>query len=473
MLKRGVFRYGILAVALAFAVLTAGASAHAQETVQISVGQQKSIKVAGLQRVAIADPKVAEVSVLGKGDQVLIVGKSVGSTDLTLWTKAGEVHYTVDVAAKDPKQLLSELKQLLAGIEGITFRTVGAKVVIDGRILTLEDQERITKVVSLYGDQVVTFAKADKEMRNVVADQINKSLEASGIAGIKARSVGKSLLLEGAAPTPEAAKRAHQVALSIAPDVQNLVKIGAGKDMIVMDVNFVEIRSSDIKNFGIKWQDALSAAGTVTLKKDISGGGWVGNIGIVSGLANAIKIQQSKGTARILSNPKLVAQSGASAEFLAGGEIPIPLITAQSSTVQYKKYGIILNIKPILEDGNVASEITVEVSTLDPSVSVGGVPGFLSRRISTSISVRPGESVVLGGLIDQASSKDVDKVPGIGSIPIIGELFKSRGFQARESELLVFATPTLSSVDQDRQKIDEIKGKYQDKAKDIKIKILD
>ena len=276
MLTHRVFKHGVFAVALAFAMLTAGAAAHAQETVQISIGQQKTIKVSGLQRVAIADPKVAEVSVLGKGDQVLIVGKSVGSTDLTLWTKAGEVHYTVDVAAKDPKQLLSELKQLLAGIEGITFRTVGAKVVIDGRILTLEDQERITKVVSLYGDQVVTFAKADKEMRNVVADQINKSLEASGIAGIKARSVGKSLLLEGAAPTPEAAKRAHQIALSIAPDVQNLVKIGAGKDMIVMDVNFVEIRSSDIKNFGIKWQDALSAAGTVTLKKDISGGGMGG-----------------------------------------------------------------------------------------------------------------------------------------------------------------------------------------------------
>lgn len=472
MLKQRMLKTGIAGLVLIAAGALIATSAHAQEALQMYVGQQKTLKVSGLQRVAVGDPKVAEVNVMGKGEQVLVVAKGAGTTDLTLWTKGGELHYSVEVSAKDPKQLVSELKQLLAGVEGISFRVVGSKVVIDGRILTQEDLERITKVTSLYGDQVVNFAKPDKEMRGVVAEQINKALEASGITGAKARTVGKSILLEGGVTDEATVKRAHQIALSISPDVQNLLKVGS-KDMIVMDVNFVEVRSSDIKNYGIKWQEALNVAGTVSLTKSSGGGGWTGNIGIVSGLANAIKIQQSKGTVRMLSNPKLVTQSGGSAEFLAGGEIPIPLITAQSSTVQFKKYGIILAIKPKLEDGDVSSEITVEVSTLDPSVSVGGVPGFLTRRLNTSISVKVGDSIVLGGLIDQSSSKDVDKIPGIGTIPIIGELFKSRGFQARESELLVFATPTVSSAEQDRQKIEQMKQKYQDKAKDLKYKVLD
>lgn len=445
--------------------------ANAGDPIQLLAGQQKIIKVSGLQRVAVGNPAVADVSVLDKGEGLLVVAKSAGNTDLTTWSKDGETHYVIEVMEKSANQILLEIKQLFGEMEGVELKIIGGKVAIRGKILTQEDLEKIGQVMTIYGAKVVNLAKPDARMNNIMVEQINASLLAGGHTGAKVKFIGKSLMLEGVANDEGAVKRAYQIASALAPDVVNMLKVGS-RDMIVMDVHFMEVRKSNIQNIGIKWQEALNMAGVFTATKDLSGG-WTGNIGIVSGLAGAIKLQSQKGEGRVLANPKLVAQSGTKAEFLAGGEIPISLITANSSSVVYKKYGIILNIKPTYDGDMISSDILVEVSTLDPSVTVGGVPGFLTRQVNTSITVKIGESIVLGGFIDSSSSKDVAKVPGIGNIPIIGELFKSRGFQDRDSELLVFVTPQLSTREDDKKQIKTMQKKYDDKGEDVKAKFMD
>ena len=243
--------------------------------------------------------------------------------------------------------------------------------------------------------------------------------------------------------------------------------------MISMDVFFVEVRDSAIKNFGINWQKTIDALGTLGVQAPLPGAKFSGSIGFSTSFTTGIRIMQQDGTGRVMANPQLVCESGGKEDFLAGGEIPIPLITANTQTVVYKPYGIILKIEPKSDGQTIRSEISVEVSTLDPSVSVQGIPGFMTRKLNTSINIKPGETIVLGGLVSNDNSKDVDKVPGIGAIPIVGELFKSRNFQNRESELLLFATPSITSPDAQKGSIERIRQKYDQKGKDTKIKLLD
>ena len=113
-------------------------------------------------------------------------------------------------------------------------------------------------------------------------------------------------------------------------------------------------------------------------------------------------------------------------------------------TVQYKQYGIILNISPVTDgEGFISTSVEVEVSAVDQSVQVLGIPGFTTRRAETEMNVQAGETMVIAGLVSHDDAKNIDKVPGLGQIPILGELFKSREFVAKETELIVLVTPQL------------------------------
>ena len=155
-------------------------------------------------------------------------------------------------------------------------------------------------------------------------------------------------------------------------------------------------------------------------------------------------IRDRNGKARILSNPRLACESGGEAQFLAGGEIPIVIITPETRTVEWKTYGIILKIHPTMtEGGKIRTQVNAEVSAVDHGSGTSEVPGFLTRRVSTLFSTPPGETVMLSGLVKSEMAKDIAKVPLLGQIPVIGELFKSRSFRENRTELAIFITPIV------------------------------
>ena len=137
--------------------------------------------------------------------------------------------------------------------------------------------------------------------------------------------------------------------------------------------------------------------------------------------------------------------SGGTADFLAGGEVPIP-VRDQFGTpnVQFKEFGIILRFSPLVDaDRFIRTDVEIEVSAVDDSISVLDIPGFLTRKTNTRMNVAEGETMVIAGLVSRDDAKNVSKLPGLGQIPVIGELFKSRQFRKQQSELVVLVTPYI------------------------------
>ena len=172
----------------------------------------------------------------------------------------------------------------------------------------------------------------------------------------------------------------------------------------------------------------------------------------------AINALEEKGLLRILAEPNLVAVSGEEASFLAGGEFPIPVVqsttgsttTSNSVTIEFKKFGIQLNFRPdVVNEQEIRMLVQPEVSILDfgqAAVKIAGfsIPGLITRRASTTVQMRSGESLVIGGLLSQLDDKTTKQVPYLGNIPILGKLFTSEKFKNQESELIVVVTPRLT-----------------------------
>ncbi|MHB1024295.1 MAG: type II and III secretion system protein family protein [Desulfobacteria bacterium] len=220
------------------------------------------------------------------------------------------------------------------------------------------------------------------------------------------------------------------------------------KSLLLYDLKIIEISRGETAQLGIRWPDALPAKGTVTAGTVTAGTGNARTFSVGTDFETRLNLLMANGHARILSNPRLACESGGEAQFLAGGEIPIVIITPETRTVEWKTYGIILKIHPTMtEGGKIRTQVNAEVSAVDHGSGTSDVPGFLTRRVSTLFSTPPGETVMLSGLVKNEMAKDVAKVPLLGQIPVIGELFKSRNFRENRTELAIFITPVVVSGD--------------------------
>jgi pilus assembly protein CpaC len=165
-------------------------------------------------------------------------------------------------------------------------------------------------------------------------------------------------------------------------------------------------------------------------------------------LLGALDLAETQGLATTLASPTLTTTSGQEAEFLAGGEIPITVSTVSNGTglenVIFKTYGIKVKFLPIVKsDGRISMQVEPEVSSIDSSVKVGTIPGFLVRRVQTTVELGSGQSFMIGGLLRSDGSNNVKRTPLLGNIPVLGSLFRSTSFTRGETELMVVVTPYL------------------------------
>ncbi len=470
----------------ALIALVAGGSALAQDgtTVSLGVGSQKVITIPGLSRVALGDPSIADVKTLGSG-QLLITGQSEGKTTLLVWKSSGQrVSYLVAVRKQDPNEVITEIKRLLGEIEGVSVRMVGDRIYLDGQAYTTQDADRIEQVVGLYPN-VKSFVKIAPNAKKLVAQNLNAAFQKAGLKNVQANVVGATIFLEGSVESQQDLQKAELITKAIGEKVENLLVVGI-KRMILSEVQFVEIRRNSRDRYGIRYPTDIT--GTATAISNISQqlfpgtfGSGVATIGINASADFSFGFQGNDGYGRLLAQPKLVCASGEKAEFLAGGEVPIPLITNNQFTVEFKKYGVILNLRPTADrNGNIQTEIEAEASEIDTSVAVsfGGsasIPGFRTRKVKTNVTVRHGETIVLSGVFSHDEQKSVSKIPGLGHIPIVGELFKSRGFDSTKRELVIFVTPRIVNPDSDKVRtiIEDVKSRYKQARSEVNFNIFD
>jgi pilus assembly protein CpaC len=288
---------------------------------------------------------------------------------------------------------------------------------------------------------------------------------------ISAQSNGKSIVLSGTVTSKEVIERAVNVAAGYVEkkeDVVPLLQIQPGAtNQVLLRVRFAEVSRSAMTELGSsfalngfkdgRWF-ARSATDQVPAPQWDKDGKFVFsdflNLFLYDskkGIAGVVKALQEKGLFQSLAEPNLVAESGKEASFLAGGEIPIPVAQpgqgGVSVTVMFKEFGIRLNFTPVVTGNRVHLKVRPEVSTLDfaNAVTLQGfrIPALSTRRTETEIELENGQTFAIAGLMNNTMNSSLQKIPGIGDIPILGLLFRSKAAQKNQTELVVMITPEI------------------------------
>jgi pilus assembly protein CpaC len=334
--------------------------------------------------------------------------------------------------------------------------------------------------ISIMSTEKVLLGVVDVDVSYDVAGlkaRLNESVPGNQI---RATSVNGKVLLTGLVPDSIALATALAVANQFAPDaVINSLSVRASQQ-VLLEVRFLEAARSAIRDLGVNWR-ALSNSGNFSgttglvtaATPTIAAPGFPGSVAAVapdiiatsapfgsfvakvinSGNFSAdiiIQALEERGLVRRLAQPNLIALSGDTASFLAGGEFPFP-VQGQNNTIgiEFKQFGVGLGFTPtVLADGLINLKIAPEVSEIDPTqnIQVNGtvVPGLVVRRASTTIELRDGQSFAIAGLLQSTNIKNQSELPWIGRVPVLGALFRSAHYQKQETDLVVIVTPHLA-----------------------------
>ncbi|WP_290496091.1 type II and III secretion system protein family protein [Hyphomonas sp. UBA4494] len=287
---------------------------------------------------------------------------------------------------------------------------------------------------------------------------------------VEVRTANNSIVLSGSVDSAEKAGRISALAERYAPDrVTNMLNI-TGSQQVMLQVKFAEVQRSALKDIGTRLRltdlDGGGFNSFIGVPGEFGGstsGGinplafFSGGAALVSGsdfsLSAAFDALEEKGLVRTLAEPNIIALSGDTASFLAGGEFPIPVAQESDAggitiTIEFKEFGVGLAFTPtVLDREKVNLELRAEVSSIDPTVSVETqditIPGLKVRRTNTTVELLDGQSFAIAGLIQDDLETAVRQIPGLGSVPILGALARSQDFQRRQTELVVIITARL------------------------------
>jgi pilus assembly protein CpaC len=386
------------------------------------VGEVKTLPVIRIQRIAIGNGRLMTTNVLEK--ELLLLGEQPGRTSMLIWTTDGkELRYVVNVVANDITDAQRRLSALLTNVPGIKVDRVGQHVVITGNA-SKADLSRIASIAGLFPQALNMVREEEVTMKRMVY--------------LKMQIVEM--------------KKSLSESIGVQWDT-TITGPGAGAA--------IDTRTNDL------FRIPQSSPGFPTLPLSIQS--FRGYFGIATAITSKINLAVSNGDAWVLATPELSTRSGGEAKFLAGGQIPVvtPASGLSPATVTYKDYGIKLSIKPVADDkGYVSSAVSTEVSTIDNSVAVNNQPGFLTRQTDSEINVQAGQTMVISGLVNSDLARDVQRVPWLGELPILGPLFRSTNFRNGRTDLVIFVTPTVvdptSTINRERiDKALDMQDKFQ------------
>jgi len=377
-----------LCLTLPVSAWTQRSAADGAERLEVRRGQSAVVEAdAAFATIVVADPDIAE-AMATSNRSFFLRGKQPGTTTVLVYNAAGAIAELINVEVKlGLEELRADLNRLLPG-EPIDVYPVHDGVFLDGR--------------------VTTAAAAEKALQ--VAEQYVPGSVVNGL------SVGQSQQVMLEVRFLEASRSAVR-------------EIGFGNRV---DANDFQTTTEGTTVSGL-------AEKTVAMFTNVGGG----NIDV------QIRALEEKGIIRTLAEPNLVALSGDTASFLAGGEFPIPVASRDNEiTIEFKKFGVSLDFTPtVLGDGLINLRVRPEVSSIDRANGIRAsgieIPGISVRRADTTVELHDGQAFAVAGLLQNNYSNDVRQTPWLGNVPILGSLFSSKRFQRNESELVIVVTPRL------------------------------
>ncbi len=311
------------------------------------------------------------------------------------------------------------------------------------------------------GSWQVVVGISDADLRELVRTEI-------GDYPVRVAFTPTGAVLSGTVPSPRVAERVRAIAARFLPEGQAIVNNlqVSGSIQVRLRVRVAEVSRSTLKQLGINW-DAVGAGGNfavglLTGRAVLNAAGGVARAatGSLFGQYNSgrtnvtgvIDALASESLVQVLAEPTLIAASGETAKFLAGGQFPVPISQGLNQiSVEYKNFGVGLEFTPtVLSDDLISMRVTPEVSTLVTDTAAGAIvtngftiPGLSVRRAETTVELGTGQSFAIGGLLQNNVTSQVSRYPGLGDIPVLGVLFRSTQFQRNETELVIIVTPTI------------------------------
>jgi pilus assembly protein CpaC len=397
--------------------------------VELLVGRSTVLNVgAPIARVSLTKPEVAD-AIATSSQQLLIHGKSAGSISLFVWDRAGGIKkYEINVQ-QDLSRLTAQMRQLFPG-EQIAVTGSGRDIVIAGTVSSKYVIEKAAEVAAGYVEKKENVVNLLRQQEGVATNQVLLRVRFAEVSRLAVTELGASLFT-GAGGYRDYVARTTTEQFA-AP-------------------NFEEMLRSSIQGVD-KWgggRDTVDATGGKTTFSDFLNLFLFNNRYNVGTLVRAL---QNKGLFQSLAEPNLVAENGKEASFLAGGEYPYPAVQGSAATlavtIVFKEYGIRLNFTPTITGNDLIHlKVRPEVSSLDFSNAVTyqgfRIPALTTRRAETEVELQDGQTFAIAGLMNNTMTSTMQKIPGIGDIPILGLLFKSKAAQKSQTELVVLITPQI------------------------------
>ncbi|MBY5946366.1 type II and III secretion system protein family protein [Photobacterium rosenbergii] len=395
---------------------------YAARTQSISVPHNKSrlVEIPGsAKKISVGNPNVADILIL-RSNKIYVLGKQLGTTNVIVWDSRGRLITVLDVeVTHDLNALKAKLYEFMPQ-EKISVYTSQNKLVLSGDVSSAE--------------------------KIAMAVEIANTFTGENLGIINLMNVGGS----------------HQIMLevTVAEVQRSLIR--------EFDSNFVFARNNSNWTWGtVNGGAAIPAVPPVNDAGDIiteiitaplnieDNGLFASYLSESTLFSAAFSIAKTNGLAKILAEPTLTALSGETAEFLSGGEFPIPVPNDENITIEFKEFGVGLQFVPTVsspESINLALNIEVSEITNNNAVTVSPngtasqffVPALSKRSAKTTVELGNGQTIGIAGLLNESVSDVVDKLPGLGDLPVIGQLFRSQSFRKGETELVILVTPRLA-----------------------------
>ncbi|GGE11108.1 general secretion pathway protein [Polymorphobacter glacialis] len=396
-------RWGVLVAAAVFAIVAMSSAGPADaQTVagytdartgavlNVAVNKSTTLRVdRALGKAAVANPDIADVLPVSMSS-VYVMGRAIGSTNVSLFDKKGGLIAVVDVVVTPDSQGLKRKLAELMPTEPVGVSVSNDSLVLGGTVSSAGAADRVATIAETYAPKKVINMMSVGSAQQVLLEVRFSEMQ---------RGTVKQL------------------------GINNISYSGIGSS------GFAAVTSPDRENNPFQFGINIPGAGNLTIQLDAL---------------------ERQGIIRTLAQPNLVALSGETASFLAGGEFPVPTGVTQNGqvSIEFKQFGVSLAFTPtVLEDGLINLLVAPEVSALDPDagISLNGivVPGLKTRRARTMVELRDGQSFALAGLIQSDFANTVRAIPLLGRIPIIGALFRSTSYNRNETELVIVVTPRI------------------------------
>ena len=376
-------------------------------------------------RISVGNPDVADILIL-QSTQLYVLGKDIGTTNILLWDRDDVLIGTLNVEVTHDLQSLKEKLFRLMPEEKIEVYSAQRNIVLAGRVSNISHMNAALKVARGYFTQIAAAVESDTfELQE-------------GSSTREDKSVG---------------------------EVINLMSVG-GVHQVMLEVKVAEINRTELKRLDVRFNSVFSRSSRSTW--GAANGGYEGfdpltgppltgpipvdDKGLFGSFLSenaifnlAFDAVNTNGLAKILAEPTLVTMSGHEARFVSGGEFGYTVQGGiNGNTVEFKEFGILVGFVPlVLDSGRISLKLDISVSELS-GATVLGVPSLVKRGAQSTVELADGQTIGIAGLIDEKLRDEVRKFPGLGSLPVLGALFRSKEFRKNETELLILVTPHLA-----------------------------